>query len=76
LVKLLFNAGGRGLNSDKLGGRNCTIRTERLAPESHKVIVSIGTDTVVPFGGLGNFSLNDLNNTLFENEMLTHLHSD
>jgi hypothetical protein len=61
----------QGLNTDKLNGRNCTICTERLTPENHKVVVSIGKETMVPFANLGMFGLSDLNNALSENEMHT-----
>jgi hypothetical protein len=62
-----------GLNTEKLDGRNCTIRTEPLTPENHRVTVSIGKETILPFAKLGNFGMNDLNNTLFENEEHTLL---
>jgi hypothetical protein len=62
-----------GLNTDKLDGRNCTIRTVPMTPENHRVIVSIGQETILPFGNLGSFHINDLNNTLVQNEQFTHL---
>jgi hypothetical protein len=61
-----------GLSTDKLGGRNCTIRTAPLLPENHRVIVSIGKERIVKFAG-GNFGVNDLNNALFQNEQKTNL---
>lgn len=61
-----------GLSTDKLGGRNCTIRTAPLSRENHRVIVSIGTERIVQFAG-GNFGVNDLNNALFQNEQKTNL---
>lgn len=65
-----------GLNTDKLDGRNCTIHTAPLKPDNHKVIVSIGKETVLPFANLGGFGWNDLSNALFENELSTHLSYD
>ncbi len=61
-----------GLSTDKLGGRNCTIRTAPLLPGNHRVIVSIGKERIVKFAG-GNFGVNDLNNALFQNEQKTDL---
>jgi hypothetical protein len=61
-----------GLSTDKLEGRNCTIRTEPLSPENHRVVVSIGKERIVQFAG-GKFGVNDLNNALFQNEQKTNL---
>jgi hypothetical protein len=61
-----------GLNTDKLNGRNCTIRTAPLTPTNHRVVVSIGSERTVKFDG-SNYSVNDLSNTLFENEQHTLL---
>jgi hypothetical protein len=62
-----------GLNSDKLNGRNCTIHTEPLMPDNHKVVVSIGKETTIPPGHAISFGFSDFNNTLFENELITHI---
>ena len=62
-----------GLNTDKLNGRNCTIRTAALTPTNHRVVVSIGKERIVQFAG-GSFGANDLSNTLFENEQRTTLY--
>jgi hypothetical protein len=61
-----------GLSTDKFGGRNCTIQTAPLTPENHKVIVSIGKETMMPFGDY-SFGFDDFQNTLFENERSTDL---
>jgi hypothetical protein len=60
-----------GLSTDKFDGRNCTIRTAPLTPENHRVIVSIGKETILPFGKFGSIGIDDFNNTLFENELFT-----
>jgi hypothetical protein len=62
-----------GLNTDKLNGRNCTIRTAPLTPTNHRVVVSIGSERTVQFGG-ANFGVNDLSNALLENEQQTTLY--
>jgi hypothetical protein len=62
-----------GLSSDKLNGRNCVVHTVPVAPDNHGVIVSIGKETVVPFGHLGTFRFDDFCNALFENEQGTAL---
>jgi hypothetical protein len=62
-----------GLNTDRLEGRNCSIRTTPLLPDNHRVTVSIGMDTIIRFGPIGNFRFGDFNNTLFENEQVTEL---
>jgi hypothetical protein len=62
-----------GLNTDKLNGRNCTIRTAPLTPTNHRVVVSVGNERIIQFAG-GSFGANDLNNTLFENEQQTTLY--
>jgi hypothetical protein len=72
---LKVKASTGGLNTNKFGDRNCTIRTSRLSPENHRVFVSIGRETVLP-SPLGRFSFDDVNNTLFCNEVQTrHLYS-
>lgn len=65
-----------GLSTDKLGGRNCTIHTVPLSPETCKVIVSIGMDTIVPPDKADGFRLDDFLNTVCENELHTHLSYD
>jgi hypothetical protein len=62
-----------GLNTDKLNGRNCTIRTAPLTPANHRAVVSIGNERIIQFAG-GSFAANDLNNTIFENEQQTTLY--
>lgn len=62
-----------GLNTDKLDGRNCTIRTAPLTPTNHRVVVSVGKERILQFGNLGGFGANDFLNTLFENERRTNL---
>jgi hypothetical protein len=62
-----------GLSTDKLGGRNCAIHTVPLSPETCKVVVSIGMDTIVPHGKADGFRLDDFLNTVCENELQTHL---
>jgi hypothetical protein len=69
---LRMKAATGGLNTDKLNGRNCTIRTASLTPTNHRVVVSIGNERTIQFAG-GNFRVNDLNNTLFDNEQQTTL---
>jgi hypothetical protein len=66
---LRVKAATGGLNTDKLEGRNCTIHTASLTREKHRVAVSIGKETTVPFGVLGNFGITDFTNSLFENEL-------
>jgi hypothetical protein len=67
---LKIKAATGGLNTDKFGERNCTIRTSPLAPDNHRVIVSIGRETALP-GPLAKFSFDDFYNTLFCNEVHT-----
>jgi len=62
-----------GLNTDKLNGRNCTIHTTALTLENHRVVVSIGKETVLSINPFGSFGIDDLNNTLTENEEHTFL---
>jgi hypothetical protein len=62
-----------GLSTDKLGGRNCAIHTAPLTPETCKVVVSIGMDTIVPPGKADGFRLDDFLNTVCENELHTYL---
>src|ERR1700682_1723883 len=62
-----------GLSTDKLGGRNCTIHTVPLSPETCKVVVSIGMDTIRPPGKADGFRLDDFLNAVCENELHTHL---
>ncbi len=61
-----------GLNTDRLDGRNCIIRMERLAPDNHKVTVAIGEETKLSFGGR-NFGFDDLHGALLCNELGTTL---
>lgn len=65
-----------GLSTDKLDGRNCTIRTAALTRENHRVIISIGDESKLTFGPLGSFGADDLNNVLFESELHTRLTYD
>lgn len=67
---LRIKAATGGQNTDKFGKRNCTIRTSLLAPDNHRVIVSIGRETALP-GPLARFSFDDFHNTLFCNEVRT-----
>jgi hypothetical protein len=62
-----------GLSTDKFDGRNCTIHTVPFTPETSKVIVSIGKDTMLPPGKSDGFRMDDLLNTLYENEKRTLL---
>lgn len=48
------------------------METAPLSPENHRVIVSVGKERIVKFAG-GDFGVNDLNNTLFQNEQKTDL---
>jgi hypothetical protein len=73
---LRIKASTEGLNTDKFDGRNCIIRTTPLAPEHHRVIVSIGQETMLSVGPFGKVGLNDLSNTLFCNEVHTRLFWD
>ena len=74
MVQMLkMKARTQGLSTDKFDGRNCTIRTEPLAPDHHRVIVSIGHEPIKEFGPFGKISLSDMNNALFENEETTKL---
>jgi hypothetical protein len=43
-----------------------------LTPENHKVIVSIGKKTMIPFGDY-SFGFDDFQNTPFEKELSTKL---
>jgi hypothetical protein len=70
---LRVKAATGGLSTDKFDGRNCTIRTEPLTPDNHKVIVSIGRETSLPLGPFGNIGFDDMNNVLFCNELRTEL---
>jgi hypothetical protein len=70
MLKIKTETGG--LSTDKLDGRNCTIRTAPLSPENHRVVVSLGKERIVEFGG-GKFAVNDLNNALYENEQKTSI---
>lgn len=70
---LLLKAKTGGLSTDRFNGRNCLIRTEALSPERHKVIVSIGEEMTREIGALGSIGIDDLNNTLFCNELRTSL---
>jgi len=73
---LKVKASTGGLSTNKFDGRNCTISTAPLTPENHRVVSSIGKETVVPFGNYGSFGFDDFYNTLFENERTTHLRVD
>jgi hypothetical protein len=53
-----------GLSTDRFGDRNCTIRTGRLLPEYHEVIVSIGKEKTVRFEGWRSFGADDTHNVL------------
>ena len=70
---LRVKTASEGLSTDKLGGRNCAIHTVPLSPETCKVVVSIGMDTIVPPGKADGFRLDDFLNTVCENELHTHL---
>lgn len=70
---LRIKAATSGLSTDKFGGRNCTIRTEPLESANHRVIVSIGNESVIQFGEFGKFYLSDLNNAACDNEMNTRI---
>jgi hypothetical protein len=70
---LRVKASTGGLSTNKFDGRNCTISTAPLTPENHRVVVSIGKETVVPFGNYGSFGFDDFYNTLFENERTTRI---
>lgn len=65
-----------GLSTDKFDGRNCTINTAPSTRENHRIIVSIGKETVLPFGSFGSVGVDDFTNTLFENELQTHVSID
>jgi hypothetical protein len=65
-----------GLSTNKFEGRNCTIHTQPLTSENHKVIVSIGKETTIPWGGSVSFGWDDFINTLADNERATHLSID
>ena len=58
-----------GLNTDKFGGRNCTIYTTPLTPENHRVVVTIGKEWTHSLGELGSVGQDDYQNALFENEL-------
>ena len=64
---LKVKAATSGLNTDKLNGRNCTIRTAPLTDTNHRVVVCIGTESTIQFGG-GTFFIEDFGNTVFDNE--------
>lgn len=70
---LRIKATTNGLSTDKFGGRNCTIRTEPLESENHRMIVSIGNEPSLQFGQFGRFYLGDINNVLCPNEMHTQV---
>jgi hypothetical protein len=71
---LSVKASTNGLNTDRLNGRNCVIRTAPLMPDNHRVIVSIGEEMRLRFGAMGSIGSDDLNNTLFANELTSRLH--
>ena len=73
---LRMKAATNGLCTDKLDGRNCTIRTAPFEADNHKVIVTIGREIVLPFGGFGSFGSDDLNNALFGSEEHTRASYD
>jgi hypothetical protein len=70
---LRVKAATDGLNTRKLNGRDCIIHTAPGAPGNHQVVVSIGRDRTVQFGHFGKFSVNDMNNTFFDNELVSSL---
>lgn len=70
---LQVKASTNGLTTDKFDGRNCTINTARFVPQNHEVIISIGKEMVMPVGKLGNIGISDFENTLFCNEVRTHI---
>lgn len=61
-----------GLNTDKLGGRNCTIYTAPLTGDNHRVVITIGNERTHSLGDFGSFGHDDHYNTLFANELTTH----
>jgi hypothetical protein len=62
-----------GLSTNRFDGQNCTIRTAPLTAGNHKVVVSIGKETTIPFGDWGSFGIDDFNNALYQNELFTLL---
>jgi hypothetical protein len=70
---LQIKAATNGLNTDKFDGHNCTINTARLTSDNHEVIISIGKETIVPVGKFGHIGISDFENTLFCNEVRTHI---
>jgi hypothetical protein len=71
MLRVKANTGG--LSTDKFEGCNCTIQTApSLTLENHKVIASIGKETMIPFGNY-SFGFDDFQNTLFEKEEFTKI---
>jgi hypothetical protein len=73
---LRVKAATGGLTTDKLDGRNCLIHTDRLTASNHQVIVSIGKERTLSFGQFGDLGVDDLQNTLFCNELSTKIFYD
>lgn len=65
-----------GLSTDKFSGQNCLIHTGPLLADRHSVTVSIGQERTLAIGAMGNIGVDDLNNTLFCNELSTSLNYD
>jgi hypothetical protein len=68
---LRIKAATNGLSTDRFGDRNCTVRTQRLLPEQHEVIVSIGKEKTFHVEGWGSFGADDFHNVLASCEEVT-----
>jgi hypothetical protein len=73
---LKVKASTNGLSTDKFNGRNCVIHTAPLAPDKHRVIVTIGEETRLPFGTTDSIGVDDFHNVLTPNELTTRFHYD
>ncbi|HEV3387087.1 MAG TPA: hypothetical protein VG097_19870 [Gemmata sp.] len=70
---LRIKAATNGLSTNQFGDRNCTIRTQRLTPDQHEVIVSIGREKTFHFEGWGSFGADDFHNVMTSCEEITRL---
>jgi hypothetical protein len=73
---LRVKAATDGLSTNNLDGRNCTIHTAPFEVGNHRVVVTIGNETIVPLRHFGKFGFDDYNNVLFGNEEHTRASYD
>ncbi|HKN21719.1 MAG TPA: hypothetical protein VJX73_09895 [Terracidiphilus sp.] len=70
---LRIKAATNGLDTDRLGGRNCIIETSPLTPQNHEVLVTIGKEKKVTVGEEIEIIFSDLYNTLHSHEQHTNV---